>query len=199
MDTNENRSKEVKSLSEAIRRARGFTLFELVVTLGVGAVLTAVAIPSFNGLVNSVRLSTTANDLFSGLMAARSEAIKRRSRVVLCKSADGAICAAAGGWEQGWMIFHDANNNGLREPSEVVLQVAAALPSDWRVKGNQTVNRYVSYDPTGGTKLVTGGFQAGTITICRAAAGGRVIEARQIIINATGRPRLQKATVDSCA
>jgi type IV fimbrial biogenesis protein FimT len=137
-----------------------------------------------------------ASDLLSHLHVARSEAIKRNGRVALCKSADGRTCAAGGGWEQGWIVFHDGDNDGDRAAGEPLISVMGALPAGWRLAGNQNVARYISFHPNGGTRLVSGGFQAGTLTLCRAASGAT--EASQVVINANGRPRLHKATVDSC-
>ena len=147
--------------------------------------------------VRSVQLSSASNDLLAGLLMARSEAIKRNGRVVLCKSADGISCAGTGGWEQGWIVFHDGNNNGTRDGGEEIIQRAQALSADLRVTGNLNVARYVSYAPTGATRLVGGGFQAGTITLCRQSAEGG--EARQIVLSSSGRPRVQKTLVGACA
>lgn len=146
--------------------------------------------------IRSMRLSSASNDLLGGFLMARSEAIKRNSRVVICKSGDGDSCAGTGGWEQGWLVFHDINNSGTREASETILQYQQALSASLRVTGNLNVVRYVSYAPNGATKLVGGGFQAGTITLCNASATPGA--ARQIIINANGRARVQQAQVETC-
>ena len=95
------------------------------------------------------------------------------------------------------MVFHDANNNGSRDSSETVIGRGHALASDLRVTGNLNVARYVSYTGAGATKTVGGGFQSGTLTMCHQSADGG--EARQIIISASGRPRVQKTTVALCA
>lgn len=176
--------------------SRGFTLIELLIVIAVLAVLAGVGIPSMKSTIRSVELSSASNDLLAALLMARSEAIKRKSRVVICKSADGATCAAAGGWEQGWLVFHDANNNGTHENGEAIVLRQQALSGNMRVTGNLTVARYVSYAPNGGTKFSSGAFQAGTITVCsHSAASG---PARQIILSSAGRPRVQKTQVDIC-
>ena len=176
--------------------ARGFTLLELLVSIAIVAVLVKVAVPALNPVIDSVKLSSATNVFVSGLILARSEAIKRNSRVALCKSLDGLSCTEDGGWEQGWIVFHDANNNSLRENSESILRRTERLSSSLRLTGNQNVARYVSFAPSGATKLIGGGFQAGTLTVCRYSADGGM--ARQIILNAVGRPRVQKVTVVSC-
>jgi type IV fimbrial biogenesis protein FimT len=178
-------------------RTSGFTLVEMLAVIAITAILIGVSAPPMKGLMDSVKLSAASNNLLGALLMARSEATKRSGRGVVCKSADGVSCAVAGGWEQGWIVFHDANNNGTRESTEALLKHEQALSRDLRVTGNLNVARYVSYAPSGGTRLVSGGFQAGTLTLCNQSAQSG--EARQIILSSSGRPRVQKTTVSACA
>jgi type IV fimbrial biogenesis protein FimT len=184
------------SFTTTFRQSRGLTLVELLAVLAIASILLGAGIPSFSGLIRSTKLTNSANDLFASLITARSEAAKRHARVALCKSADGVTCAKAGGWEQGWIVFHDVNDNGTREAGEQIVSRIDPLPKDMRVSGNLNVARYVSYAPTGETQLASGAFQAGTITLCNASSKGE--DARQIVLSSAGRPRVQKARVASC-
>jgi type IV fimbrial biogenesis protein FimT len=179
---------------QSTRRSRGFTLTEALVVMAIAAILIGIGTPAMTATLRSVKLSSATNDLIGSLLLARSEAVKRKGRVVLCKSADGVACTQGGGWDQGWIVFHDANNNAAHDPGEAIIQRTEALGADMRVTGNASVARYVSYAPSGTTNLWNGGFQAGTITVCGHAAS----EARQIVLSSSGRPRVQKATVASC-
>jgi type IV fimbrial biogenesis protein FimT len=176
--------------------ANGFTLLELLVVVTAMLVLLLVAAPSMSAVVNSIRLTSASNNFLSHMYLARSEAIKRNARVALCKSADGATCASSGGWEQGWVVFHDTNNNGLLDAGEPVIARQQALPAALRLTGNQNVAKYVSFEPSGATRTVGGAFQAGTLTLCRQSVASN--EARQIILNAVGRPRVQRLEIASC-
>lgn len=187
---------QTKYRSTGMRPQRGFTLVELLVVIVIMGALMAAAVPALGAITDSMKLSSQSSVYFSSLHQARSEAIKRNSRVTLCTSADGSACAESGGWHQGWIIFHDANNNGARESGETVIHQVQALPARSRLVGNLNVAKYVSFSPTGGTQLVSGAFQAGTLTLCHESASGG--EARQIILNALGRPRVQKMTVSAC-
>jgi type IV fimbrial biogenesis protein FimT len=180
----------------APRPPSGFTLIEMLVTVCIAGVLAAVAIPFAISVGTSMRLSSYANGFLSHLVLARSEAIKRNAPVVMCKSADGAACSADGGWEQGWIVFHDPSGNGSREADEPVVQRVEGLPPGFRLRGNLNVARYVSFVPSGATRTAAGAFQAGTLTVCRASLDAA--EARQIVISAVGRPRVQKVTLASC-
>jgi type IV fimbrial biogenesis protein FimT len=174
----------------------GFTLIELMVVVAVVAILATLAAPAMSGLVNSMRLTAAVNTLFSSLLLARSEAIKRNGRAVVCKSASGSACITTGAWEQGWMVFHDANNNTKRDAGEVILSVVPALKVPIRLNGNSPLASYVSYTPTGQTAYASGAFQAGTLTVC--VESSELLEARQIVISSSGRPRTVRTTVAQC-
>jgi len=181
----------------AARRCRGLSLAELLVTLAVLSVLLTLSVSALDSFGTSTKLSAATHTFVSNLNMARSEAIKRNTRVALCKSVDGVFCLRSGAWHQGWIVFQDVNNNGQRESGEQLVWRVERLPEDMRVSGNLTVSGFVSYAPTGGTKHLSGAFQAGTVTICRRST--EATEARQIVLNSAGRARVHKTTVASCA
>lgn len=174
----------------------GVTLIELMVVLVVLTILQALAAPAFSSVRASMHLSSAVNSLLSSLWLARSEAIKRNARAVVCKSSTGAGCTNSGGWEQGWIVFHDANNNAARDVDEAIVSRAAGLPEPLRLRGNSPVANYVSYTPTGQTQYASGAFQAGTLTVC--SQSSTPMDARQIVINIAGRPRTAKTMVAQC-
>jgi len=175
----------------------GFTLVEMIVVMAVMAVLLSTGISQLRSVTDSLKLTAAANSLVSHFHFARSEAIKRNGRVVLCTSDDATACAASGGWDQGWIVFHDTNANGSREPAEPLLARKDRFSAMLRLTGNLNVARYVSFTPNGAAKLSSGAFQAGTLTICRQS--DEPGEARQVILSAVGRPRVQRLRVSSCA
>lgn len=169
---------------------------ELTATVAIAAIVLAIGIPSFRRAIESRHLDRAVMAMFSTLGLARSEAIKRNSPVVLCKSADGASCADDGGWEQGWITFHDANNNADLDAGETVIQKADAVEAGIRFSGNLKVARYISFSGLGAPRTVGGAFQAGTLTACRNKPGS--VNGRQVILSATGRARLGKAPAADC-
>lgn len=174
----------------------GFTLIELLVTTAIASVLMAVVIPGMTGMLDTQRRISAVNSLLYSLHMARSEAIKRNGRAVVCKSASGAQCASGGGWEQGWIVFHDANNNANVDVGEPLLQHQGALGDRLRLTGNLPVARYVSYSALGTAKKVSGAFQAGTFTLCPVA--GLPGTARKIVLSRPGRPRTAKGVPADC-
>lgn len=166
----------------------GFTLVELLVAIAVLAVFLGIAIPSYNEMILGSKLRAYANELVAGAVLARSEAIKRNSVVRMCVSADGASCIA-GGWEQGWLVFHDANDNGTIDVSETVLLRQKAATSGFKINGAVAS---VSFQRTGV------GSTAVTLTVCRAtpSVGG---QERVVNITATGRASVSKTNAVSCS
>jgi type IV fimbrial biogenesis protein FimT len=171
-------------------------MLELVVVMAVAGILLAIGIPAVSSLVHAVRLSSFTNELVISLHLTRSEAIKRQSRAVMCKSTSGASCAASGGWQQGWLVFHDANNNAALDAGETVILSRQALPSGFSMTGNTHVASYISYAPTGGARLLSGALQVGTLTLCNESESSD--QARQVVISSTGRPRIAKVVLASC-
>jgi type IV fimbrial biogenesis protein FimT len=175
---------------------RGASLVEVLTAIAVSLLLLSLGMPRMQEVLHSVMLTAASNDLLSDLHAARSEALRRNRRVSLCKTADGAQCAGHGGWEQGWIIFHDENRNGTIDAGEEVIRRHEALDSQLRLTGNQPLAKYISYNPLGASKLTGGGFQAGTMTLCRLSPDAT--PGRLVIVNALGRPRVQRVTVPYC-
>ncbi len=64
---------------------RGFTLIELMVTVAVLAILTAIAIPTMTQLIVRSRMDATLHEFVSAINMARSEAVRRATRVTLCR------------------------------------------------------------------------------------------------------------------
>jgi type IV fimbrial biogenesis protein FimT len=173
--------------------SRGFTLIELLATVAIAGLVLAFAVPSFTRMIQNNRMTSQVNDFVTSLNLARSEAVKRATKVALCKSRDGQSCASNGDWEQGWIVFVDSNDDAVRDTTETLLQVRQALRGGNTLIGNSDVDSYISYAATGFTQLKSGGgFQAGTLILCDSRGFGD--DAKAIVLNRTGRPSTMKAT-----
>ncbi|TAN08557.1 MAG: prepilin-type N-terminal cleavage/methylation domain-containing protein [Rhodanobacteraceae bacterium] len=94
-----------KGVARSAGGCRGFTLVELMITLAIGAILLMIAVPSFQHLILSNRLTTSANALADALNTARMDAIKLNADTQFCGSTAtantgdplGAACGTAAG------------------------------------------------------------------------------------------------------
>lgn len=174
-------------------RCAGFTLLEALVALAVMAILMGLAVPQGIGLRERQQLQAQAEDFWSSLMLARSQALLHQAHVTVC-AASPAGCDATAGWHAGWWVFVDGNRNGRRDADEPLLLQRGGTPTSVQVVGNSTVSHVIGYGAEGRSEGLGGGFQAGTVRLC--AAG--LDEGWRVVINAVGRPRLEKADISTC-
>jgi type IV fimbrial biogenesis protein FimT len=113
------------------KTSRGLTLIELLISMTLFGILTTLAAPSFNRLMQSRVVESGVNTMLSDLRFARSEATRRGGSVVVCQSDapdnPQASCGAASGansagWAKGWIIFQDVDHNGIRNAGEEVMR-----------------------------------------------------------------------------
>jgi prepilin-type N-terminal cleavage/methylation domain-containing protein len=119
------------------QRQMGFTLYELMITVMVVAVILAFGIPNLREFTLNGRMTSTANDLHAAFMMARTEAAHAKSNVTICASAD-----------QGYVVFIDTNADRARDAGEAVLRTHP--PADagvlLRIANGAT---YFMYAPSG--------------------------------------------------
>lgn len=165
-----------------------FTLIELMVTIAIAGILLAIAVPSFSELVSNNRLSARSNEMVSAIAFARSEAMKRGRPVTLCRSANsgsgvetGWSCATgSGGWETGWVVFVDTDNDGVADVGEPRLRGKEGFGTTaYTMRGTSNIANRITFTDQGMTALDSDG----TLTVCDTHR--RV--SRQISIAITGR------------
>lgn len=107
--------------------ACGLTLLELLIALGVLAVLLAVALPAWTHASAAVHSSHAREELSATLFDAARHSTLTGRRVVVCSTAGGEQCADSVDWSQGWIAFRDENRDGVRGPDERVVRRGGPL------------------------------------------------------------------------
>ena len=142
-----------------ILKSAGLTLIELLVALSIVAILAAVALPSFQYVIQSVQVGSAVNSFLADIRFARSEAIRRGGSVVLCRSDDpqaaAPVCsdaAAAAGWASGWIVFQELGlmaAGGDKDPEDPLLRVQAPLTAIGAIASSQQAVSKFRFTATG--------------------------------------------------
>jgi len=172
-----------------MKKQSGFTFLEVIFSLSIAAIIVGIGVPSFVNSIRNSEMVTAANSMVAGLHAARSEAVKTRSRVTLCRSDNSGanpVCSATG---KGLAVFLNASDDiSFDSGADTLMQQISWLGDDMdTVMG--TIPNYVSFNGDGFTRAVGGGSINGSILVCGPSAEDH---ARVIMISPTGRPTVQK-------
>lgn len=93
---------------------RGFSLIELMIALGILAIMMSMAAPAFTKMIRDNRLQTASTSLISAFNMAHSEAVRRGRTVKICATDDPTVATPACGtdWASGWVMFTDLDGDG---------------------------------------------------------------------------------------
>ena len=176
-------------------KENGFTLIELMAAITLLSVMAIVAIPAFGNLFQNNTLTAVTNSFTSTIALARSEAIKRNVRISMCAMNDaGTNCGVNGEWEDGWVVWVDADNDDTIDAAELVIHQRDNLPTGYTLRStNGVYSNLIVFNQDGESSGDGGVNGVDTLRVCDANAAANVN--RSIQLNAVGRAFVDKNLV----
>lgn len=180
-----------------MKKSRGLTLIELMVTVALAAMLAGLAAPALSSLMANRSMSAALDAMVSDFRYARSEALKRSAPVSICRSATGTSCAA-GSWHSGWLVFVESapgGSIGVVDAGDEILRVQSGLSglSSIAAPGGGNINTAFTFRQTG--VAVSGGNVSAVLTPTGSVTSTGT---RLLCINAVGRASVRAQGVTAC-
>ena len=171
-------------------REKGFSLVELLVSLGVATILVSVAVPSFRTISMNSKRAGTVNELVAGVHLARNTAITLNARVAICTSSNGQSCEVVD-WNEGWIAFHDEDGDQVRDAEETIIGIGSNVDGI-TIDSSQFPTAF-TYRSNGRIMNGTPANNTGEFALC----DGRGSEhSKVVILDMSGRPRLSDYRAD---
>jgi type IV fimbrial biogenesis protein FimT len=169
-----------------MKKQTGFTLLELMATIAIIAILSAVAVPNFMSWRTSKNLGAGAREILSAIQETRMIAIKNQIQTVITFDTDTGSYEAfiddgMGSNDDDLDGILDKAKNGTREGDEAII-VSGRIPGDIRIinasfGGIGAQNRFDSRGMASANGNVTLANQSG--------------ESRKIIVLMSGSARIE--------
>ena len=179
------RDQQVKDIQDKpMMRQKGYTLIELLTTLGVATVLISVAMPNLQSFRMNSRQTGKINELISTIHLARNTAVTTNTRVTLCASSNGNTCESVA-WDKGWIAFVDRDSDQNVDDDEAILRVGTAVDGV-TISSGQYAN-FLMYRPNGRVMGNAVNQNKGQFTFCDNRGSEH---AKAIMLDLSGRPRV---------
>ena len=163
---------------------KGFTLLELMVTIGVLAILVSMALPSYRSFMERQKIRSAVNEWQSAYYFAQREAMRLKQSVTFCGSADGEKCAStADDFSEGWIVFHKDSEN-----KNIILQDKVFKKNEFSISANGN-----TFKKDGFKFMANGRLGSGTATITVKMKNGDDSRSSGLSVNAAGRLTAVKA------
>lgn len=167
-------------LSNNRKKALGFSVLELMVTVGITGITLALGLPAMKSAINQQRVDSGILSLSKDLTFARSYAINNQKTITLCPM-ENDICG--NDWSNGYTIFLDRNSDG-----------AFDTENDIKLSVNDNYQHGDLIHSTGDTSIqfsLNGQANRGSATLIYCPEHSKEA-ARGVSLNSMGRARASK-------
>jgi type IV fimbrial biogenesis protein FimT len=178
----------------------GFTVPEILITLGVISIMLSLAVPGLSSTIKDNRLAGTLNNIIMDIHFARSEAVKRDVRVIMCRTLypNAKVPRCDGetkNWATGYIIFADDGNytnTTYNDGTDILLRRGQKAASGVNMRTNWTWNNNLEFNPNGTTN------EDGNVAVMSLCDNRGTDKGRYIEVAPTGIPKMYANNIDSC-
>ena len=197
---------------------------EMIIAMTIAGILAAIAIPNFSAAISNNQLTAYSNQFITAINLARSEAIKRGTKVTILREANTpkGQALASKDWRGGWKVFVDIDSlpagntisvfkdDGDTNICEIdpvagtpiedcVLRIFPALPDGFTFWSKERFKDAIIYNAIGKSVSSMGAPNNGTLIMCdgKRTAEEQKISAKPIIISTAGRARIGVDNADA--
>lgn len=156
--------------------------------LAIIGVLLGIAVPPLHALIARSALQTAQSDFIAAAQTARSTAVIRGLRTLLCPSADAQQCTAGTAWAGGWVLGVDANHDNHLDAAP--LRVGGSYPGRLSIHSSSG-RQLLRFLPDGSAR-------GSNLTVLFCQPGGQS-PALSVIVSNSGRIRGARASTEQAA
>jgi type IV fimbrial biogenesis protein FimT len=173
-----------------MQNEKGFSLVEVIVTLGISALMLSMAVPSMGTFLSNSRQTGAINNFVASIRMARSTAIEANTDVTICPSAGGRNCESVE-WHEGWIVFKDLDNNQVVDGDDTIVRIYNRAEGV-EIRPSQAEG-FLHYRPNGRIVHQQLSGSAGDFTVCDSRGADF---AKVMILDLSGRPLLTTTLTD---
>ncbi len=172
----------------------GFTLVELITTVSVLGILTAIAMPSLKTIFLKNTTTAYSNDFKMALYLAQNEAVRRNIQVTIKPTTTSNSV-----WQNGWNIFEDANKDGNLDTGEELIYIYTPSATNYTLKSQiSNFDASVAFNPLGEPVVAnTGTSSNGQFTLCDPDNNGLL--SKIITISFSGNIIINEGISNTCS
>jgi len=113
-----------------MRPNNGFTLFELIVTIAILAIIATLAAPNLSQMLHNTKVNTSSGEILSFLQQSRTESIRLGKTVTVCGSDDGTNCLDTNkiNWSTGLIAKYSGSTTPIQKLTFESSQLSITAP-----------------------------------------------------------------------
>ena len=170
----------------------GITILEAMIGLAALAAVALIVLPSATNMLKSYQVDKTANRLVEGLNLTRAEAANRGGIARMCPSSNGKTCRPEAGWDLGWIVFLDGNDDQQVQEFEFIRSFRGD-ESSVDIESVGAFEQIVSFNLSGLQN--DNPDQQGEFLLCHREPG---VEGKRIVVQTDGWIKSVALTTDYC-